>query len=381
MRCGTSRPPRPVGWLLRCTLSTSLHPCHVLLRRFLLARLARLLGLCDGPFLSGLEFDSFGNWVGCDLSRCGTGRGLLRFYNFLLEICPAFEICRIGQTMNRCRNHIWYTHAMSRRARSRGRVTSRGGTLTLSYPPAPTVRELSTREQQVAELLLEGCDNPAIARELKIANRTVQANLKRLVGQLEAGGRVGLALKLYRMQCLESITESSVTEDVHLTKATEVVAGLVSQGFTNQEIAKIIKTQPPHLYFSSVLSCTGLADCHCGGKTRLDPARGPGVQVHDGKVYSKDYGCATRASTEGVVKNYLQTIYDKLGFSNQVELALWYEKRRYSRMSPTQQDAYRAMWLKIYERREQQKEAIRITMPLFTHEPGTDESPSHSAEV
>jgi DNA-binding NarL/FixJ family response regulator len=33
-------------------------------------------------------------------------------------------------------------------------------------------------------------------------------------------------------------------------------------------------------------------------------------------------------TTEHVVKNYLRTIYDKLGLWNRVELALWYESRR-----------------------------------------------------
>jgi DNA-binding NarL/FixJ family response regulator len=34
-------------------------------------------------------------------------------------------------------------------------------------------------------------------------------------------------------------------------------------------------------------------------------------------------------TTEHVVKNYLRVIYDKLGFWNRVELALWYEARRH----------------------------------------------------
>ncbi|HYL15158.1 MAG TPA: LuxR C-terminal-related transcriptional regulator [Terriglobales bacterium] len=34
-------------------------------------------------------------------------------------------------------------------------------------------------------------------------------------------------------------------------------------------------------------------------------------------------------TTEHVVKNYLRVIYDKLGLWNRVELALWYEARRY----------------------------------------------------
>jgi DNA-binding NarL/FixJ family response regulator len=34
-------------------------------------------------------------------------------------------------------------------------------------------------------------------------------------------------------------------------------------------------------------------------------------------------------TTEHVVKNYLRVVYDKLGFDNRVELALWHEARRY----------------------------------------------------
>ena len=34
-------------------------------------------------------------------------------------------------------------------------------------------------------------------------------------------------------------------------------------------------------------------------------------------------------TTEHVVKNYLRIIYDKLGFWNRVELALWYEARKH----------------------------------------------------
>jgi len=40
-------------------------------------------------------------------------------------------------------------------------------------------------------------------------------------------------------------------------------------------------------------------------------------------------------TTEYMVKNYLRAIYDKLGLWNRVELALWYEARKYeSRTQP-----------------------------------------------
>jgi DNA-binding NarL/FixJ family response regulator len=38
-------------------------------------------------------------------------------------------------------------------------------------------------------------------------------------------------------------------------------------------------------------------------------------------------------TTEYVVKNHLRIIYDKLGFWNRVELALWYEARRHESLA------------------------------------------------
>jgi len=37
---------------------------------------------------------------------------------------------------------------------------------------------------------------------------------------------------------------------------------------------------------------------------------------------------------EYVVRNYLGKIYDKIGVSNRVELALWYEARTHERRRP-----------------------------------------------
>jgi DNA-binding NarL/FixJ family response regulator len=41
-------------------------------------------------------------------------------------------------------------------------------------------------------------------------------------------------------------------------------------------------------------------------------------------------------TTEHVIKNYLRTIYDKLGLWNRVELALWYEARRHESLMMVQ---------------------------------------------
>src|SRR5437899_9948717 len=63
------------------------------------------------------------------------------------------------------------------------------------------------REQQIIDLLLQGCDNAEIARDLNIAERTVKAHFNRLFLRFGIKGgikRVKLATLLYRRQlCLE----------------------------------------------------------------------------------------------------------------------------------------------------------------------------------
>jgi Bacterial regulatory proteins, luxR family len=76
---------------------------------------------------------------------------------------------------------------------------------------------LGKREQQIVELLLQGCDNGEISEQLKMARRTVKAHFNRLFlrfGITTGIKRVKLATLLYRRQlCLQS----SVTE--HATPA------------------------------------------------------------------------------------------------------------------------------------------------------------------
>jgi IS30 family transposase len=66
---------------------------------------------------------------------------------------------------------------------------------------------LGPREQQIADLLLEGCDNAEIAKQLNMARRTVKAHFNRLFlrfGIRSGIKRVKLATLLYRRQlCLE----------------------------------------------------------------------------------------------------------------------------------------------------------------------------------
>src|SRR5207302_4733894 len=72
---------------------------------------------------------------------------------------------------------------------------------------------LGPREQQIVELLLQGCDNAEIASQLKIARRTVKAHFNRLFLRFGISGgikRVKLATLLYRRQLC---SEASATEN------------------------------------------------------------------------------------------------------------------------------------------------------------------------
>jgi DNA-binding NarL/FixJ family response regulator len=63
--------------------------------------------------------------------------------------------------------------------------------------------QLSARERQVTDLLLQGCDNTEIAKQLKIAPRTVKAHFNRMflrLGITSGIKRVKLATLLYREQ-------------------------------------------------------------------------------------------------------------------------------------------------------------------------------------
>ena len=79
---------------------------------------------------------------------------------------------------------------------------------------APRITRLNRREQQVVNLLLEGCDNVEIAKQLRIAHRTVKACFSRLYlrfGITSGIKRVKLATLVYRNQLSSDaiLTESN----------------------------------------------------------------------------------------------------------------------------------------------------------------------------
>ena len=70
-------------------------------------------------------------------------------------------------------------------------------------------RPMTERQRQVAELLIEGCENREIGKCLKIEERTVKAFVAQLFRRYEIGGsggrgrangRIKLALLLYKRQ-------------------------------------------------------------------------------------------------------------------------------------------------------------------------------------
>jgi DNA-binding NarL/FixJ family response regulator len=134
---------------------------------------------------------------------------------------------------------------------------------------------LSPRQKQVVDLLLNGCTNADIAKELKISVKMVEAHVKHACRHFGASNRVNLALFSQRQSNKWPIEPHSELRP-HLSLQEERVIGLVTFGLKNRDIAEVL-----------------------------------GVK-------------------EVVVANYLQSIYDKLGRSNRVDLALWYEVRRYA---------------------------------------------------
>jgi DNA-binding NarL/FixJ family response regulator len=70
---------------------------------------------------------------------------------------------------------------------------------------------LGPREQQIVELLLQGCDNAEIATQLNMARRTVKAHFNRLFLRFGINSgikRVKLATLLYRRQACTRLSDT-----------------------------------------------------------------------------------------------------------------------------------------------------------------------------
>src|SRR6202795_5295700 len=77
---------------------------------------------------------------------------------------------------------------------------------------------LGPREKQIVELLLQGCDNAEIAKQLKMARRTVKAHFNRLFlrfGINDGIKRVKLATLLYRRQACSTMNVTETASPVN----------------------------------------------------------------------------------------------------------------------------------------------------------------------
>jgi DNA-binding NarL/FixJ family response regulator len=135
---------------------------------------------------------------------------------------------------------------------------------------------LGAREMQIVKLLMRGCDNAEIARQLKIARSSVKAQLVRLFRRFRIRGGVK-RVKLATLVGSNSKLSAKGCGSLVSSEREQQVIQLVAEGLKNREVADAI-----------------------------------GV---------KEY----------IVKNYLRVIYAKLGVWNRVELAMWYQSRRIGR--------------------------------------------------
>ena len=138
--------------------------------------------------------------------------------------------------------------------------------------------QLTPRERDIVELLLLGCDNTEISKNLNIAPRTVKAHFSLLY--LRFGIVDGIKrVKLYNLVVSEAFMRTDRGDkSVDANERKQQVIELVARGLNNRQMAVVMRT------------------------------------------------------SEHVIKTNLRSIYDKLGLWNRLELALWYEAHRHQEL-------------------------------------------------
>jgi len=113
---------------------------------------------------------------------------------------------------------------------------------------------LGPREEQIAELLLQGCDNTEIAKQLRMARRTVKAHFNRLFlrfGITSGIKRVKLATILYRRQLC---SEQHAMETARPASASSVSSNLSHKGSRTGRLRTPLEPQNTSLRIISALS-------------------------------------------------------------------------------------------------------------------------------
>lgn len=133
--------------------------------------------------------------------------------------------------------------------------------------------QLTSREQDIIECLLLGYDIAQISKNLNIAPRTVKSHLGRVYlrfGIMDGVKRV----KLANLMLSETLHDGSHCESQECSERERLMIELVAKGLNNRQLA------------------------------------------------------AASGVSEDTIKNKLRSIYDRLGLSNRLELALWYKGQR-----------------------------------------------------
>ena len=100
--------------------------------------------------------------------------------------------------------------------------------------------KVTPRDQEVLNLLVQGCSNKEIAGQLKISPRTVKQHLRTLflrAGIREGRKRVKLAIAIFAKEDVPVMTPCE-----RLTPKEIQISILVWEGLTNREIGKIVGT-------------------------------------------------------------------------------------------------------------------------------------------
>jgi DNA-binding CsgD family transcriptional regulator len=107
-----------------------------------------------------------------------------------------------------------------------------------------TVR-LGPREQQIVDLLLQGCDNAEIASQLNMARRTVKAHFNRLFLRFGITGgikRVKLATLLYRRQACLQVNAMGTVSPVNVSTGS---SSSLPKAWKTKKLPK--RSEPPNM--------------------------------------------------------------------------------------------------------------------------------------
>ena len=142
-----------------------------------------------------------------------------------------------------------------------------------------TVR-LGPRETQITELLLQGCDNTEIAKQLKMARRTVKAHFNRLFLRFGITGgikRVKLATLLYRRQLCSETSGMESAFPVNESRS------LSNSSLRDSKIVKLQKASEPQstslrtTYESSMTSSDSGIELSSPSGTKPDATKEPAM--------------------------------------------------------------------------------------------------------